>query len=481
MTMSPQRAERLYRSAFVHHKSGRLYHALKLYRAILVGRPGYAPALHHAALATAKIRQHARAQGKPFDDKAELRMIVAAVASAAQLSEMAEQRDRAAFWGTGNAYAHARLGLAAMVHNYAKFQMDRGVLEGDDGARGLFEASLELNPILSEGWTNVGNVYAELGDRMRSEAAYVRALECPIIEPETQYNMAFLRLMKGDYEQGWRDYEARWQVPEFLVSYDRPDLKAPRWNGEPFDGTLYLHGEQGAGDVVMMARYIPLVRQRCRVIVEVLEGLVTYFAATFPDVQIVRRGDPVPPHDQQLAMMSLPAVFGTSIATVPPPVPTHFDGIEQDPTKIGVCWKGSATHVNDRNRSMPIAELGPLLAMEGYRWQSLQFGVDDVAGLDPLISTDYLDTCKVIASCGLVITVDTSIAHLAATLGVETWILLPYHAEFRWMQDRTGTPWYPWATLWRQRAPRAWADLITDVGLSLKIRRMNQPTKEETT
>lgn len=486
MKMSMRQAERLFRRGMSLHKQGRIVQALHLYQAIVREHPGYAPALHHAALATQHVRKHARSKGLPCDEQAELRLVVAAVEYASRVAQKAEAQNREAFWGSDNPIAHARLAFAAMIHNYAKFQQDRGVLEGADGARALFVAALEFNPTMAEGWTNLGNVYAQMGDRDRSDQAFDIALRHPTAEPETEFNLSFLRIMRGDYERGWRDYEARWSVPEFLISYGRDDLTAPRWDGAKLEGTLYLHGEQGAGDVIMMARYIPLVQARVgTLIVEVLEPLVTYFRATFPGVAIVARGDDPPPHDAHLPMLSLPATFGTSLnhgpcfgcercysGTVPPPIPTKHDGIVPDPTKIGVCWKGSATHVNDRNRSMPVEAIAPLLALEGFRWQSLQFGADDVAGLAPLISTDYLDTAKEIASCGLVISVDTSVAHLAATLGVETWLLLPYHAEFRWMQDREDTPWYPRARLWRQHRPGDWTAIVLQLKAALLKREM---------
>lgn len=473
--MSLQRAERVFRRGMAHHARGEIHQALRLYHAILKEHPYYAPALHHAALATQKVRKHAKSNGIEFDDQAELRLIVAAVEHASRIAQQAAAQNPVAFMGAGNPFAHGRLALAAMLHNYAKFQHDRGVLEGADGARALFEAAIGMNPEQAEAWTSLGNVYGELGNRLRSDAAFARALECPATEAETVFNLSFLRLLKGDFERGWADYEARWLCPEHILSYGRADLlPTSEWKGDSLAGTLYLHGEQGAGDVIMMARYVPLARERVRtLIVEVLEGLVTYFEATFPGVQIVARGTaPLPRHDAHLPMMSLPWVFETSIGTVPPPIPTNLGEIRSDPTKVGLCWKGSATHVNDRTRSMPVAELAPLLGLEGYTWQSLQFGVDDVAGLQPLISTDYLDTAKEIASCGLVITVDTSIAHLAATLGVETWILLPHHAEWRWMQDRDDSPWYPSAKLWRQRQPGNWTEMVIRLRADLELRRV---------
>jgi hypothetical protein len=160
-------------------------------------------------------------------------------------------------------------------------------------------------------------------------------------------------------------------------------------------------------------------------------------------------------------MMSLPFVFGTTLETVPPPAPFQANGgsIQAEPGRIGLCWRGSTTHTNDRVRSMPFEATFPLLDVPGLTWQSLQFGYETSAPLDSCPLGDFLDTARAIARCSLVVTVDTSVAHLAGAMGVPTWVMLPFAAEWRWLQDRSDSPWYPSATLLRQRHAGDWNEL----------------------
>lgn len=430
------REQQLLLQAYKAHLRGDLNAALRRYRKVLAKHPRNAIALHYTALAGYQINQHARQGGKPAANDEVVRLMAASIAFAPD--------------------------NAAAVHNFAKMKQDRGETED---ARDLYQAALQLNPRLGESWTNLGNCFGELGDRESAEACWTLALAAPTsAAADSRFNLSMLKLMRGDFEQGWADYEARWDSPGFKFGYHRAAITGPRWDGSELAGTLYLHGEQGAGDVLMMARYIPLVKQRVgHLIVEVVEGLASYIHATFPDVDVATRGTEIPPHDAQLPMMSLPAAFRTSLSTIPVPIGTDLGGIRPEPGRIGLCWKGSPTHPNDRIRSAPDAAIGPLLATSGRTWQSLQFGVDDVAGLEPLISTDYLDTARVMARCELVITVDTSIAHLAGSLGIPTWILLPFCAEWRWLQDREDSPWYPSARLWRQAKAGDWTELLERV------------------
>lgn len=130
--------------------------------------------------------------------------------------------------------------------------------------------------------------------------------------------------------------------------------------------------------------------------------------------------------------------------------------------RIGLCWKGSATHNNDRTRSMPLAKLAPVLSLRGFEFQSLQFG-EDVPGTIPCPTKTFYETAQAIESCDLVITVDTSVAHLAGCQNVPTWLLLPFVAEWRWLQDRTDSPWYPSMTLYRQAKAGDWEEVIERV------------------
>jgi len=430
-----QRGKITLQKGYRAHQRGDVATALRCYRRVL-DENAYNPiALHYAALAGFQINQYARQEKKPAADDEVMRMMALSVAYAPD--------------------------NAAAVHNFAKFKHDRGEL-GE--ARTLYLNALELNNQLAESWTNLGNVCGELGDRAAAEECWNRALACPASPAaEARFNISMLKLLRGEYDEGWADYECRWGCAGFRIGYGRPEIKGARWDGSPVDGTLLLHGEQGAGDVIMMARYIPLAQQLVtKVIVEVFPSLVEYVRATFPGVEVVEKGGEIPGHHVQLPMMSLPAVFRTSLATIPRPIPAKLDGIRPESGRIGVCWKGSPTHPNDRTRSVPFESVEQLLELPGVTWQSLQYG-ESPAPLQALEAADYLDTARAIARCELVITVDTSVAHLAGSLGVETWLLLPYVSEWRWLQDRTDSPWYPTMYLWRQAKAGDWGELLARV------------------
>lgn len=424
------------RRAYRLHRDGQLGEAMQLYASVLTHEPTNAMALHYAALIGRHLNDHAKQRGLPTNDEAVMRLMALSVAYAPD--------------------------NPAAIHNFAKFKHDRGEL---DDAKQLYETAVALDPTQGESWTNLGNVWGELGNRLRAEACWLRALECPSSLADARFNLSFLRLMKGDFARGWAEYECRWDSPTFRHGYGRPELTAPKWDGAPITGTLLLHQEQGAGDAIWMWRYVPLIRARVgRLVIEVIPGLASLFRAFFPDVEVIARGDarqPIPPHDAQLAMLSLPSVFGTTLETIPEcvPVPAELASIRPESGRIGLCWRGSTTHTNDRIRSIPFEATWPLLDEPGLTWQSLQFGWDTSPPLDQCPPGDFLETACAIARCSLVISCDTSTAHLAASMGVSTWILLPFSAEWRWLEDRIDSPWYPSAVLHRQAIAGDWLEL----------------------
>lgn len=344
-----------------------------------------------------------------------------------------------------------------------------------------YRAALQLNQHQWESWVSWGHSCGRLGDRESAEQCWQNAFKVTDADdaqrgPQRRWGMAMLRLLKGEYIRGWDDYEARLTFPPYVERHGRPDLTAPRWDGAEMSGTLYLHGEQGAGDQIMTARYIPIVRSRVgRIVIEVVRSMIPLFEVMFPGVELVAKGDVAPPHDAQLPMFSLPYICGAALENIPDPVPFPVCSaenvpIQPEPGRIGLCWRGSATHPNDLIRSMPFEATFPLLDLPGLAWQSLQFGYETSPPLDPMPVGDFLDTARQIARCSLIITVDTSIAHLAGVMGVPVWILLPFSAEWRWLQDRDDSPWYPSARLWRQSTAGDWRGLVGRVATELATR-----------
>jgi tetratricopeptide (TPR) repeat protein len=374
-------------------------------------------------------------------------------------------------------FAHA---IAVAPHNPINYHNLAGYedyLGRDRDACQHYEIALRINQNQWESWISWGHALGRLGDLEGAEQCWANALAIndalDLQKRERRWAVAMLRLMKGDYARGWDDYEARLTFPPYLDKHGRPDLIEPLWDGKPMTGTLYLHLEQGIGDALQMTRYVPWVKARVgRLVIEVINALVPLFQEMFPDIEIWEKTVNPPAHDAQLPMFSLPHLHGTTLETIPEPVPFQVKSaedvpIQAEPGRIGLCWKGSATHPNDLIRSMPFEECAPLLDLRQFTWQSLQFGYDTSEPLIPMPVGDFLETARQIARCSLVITVDTSVAHLAGCLGVPTWLLLPHIAEWRWLQERDDTPWYPSMRLWRQSKPGDWAELVARVANGL--------------
>ena len=287
---------------------------------------------------------------------------------------------------------------------------------------------------------------------------------------------AWLRI--GEYARGWPEYEWRWRVERFPGR--RPAQGVPLWNGADLAGkTILLYHEQGLGDTIMFARYIPLVAARGgRVIVEAPPPLVDLVSQVAGVRDVVIPNGPPPTYDVQLPLLSLPSVFGTTMETIPSDVPylkvpedrmAAWGARIPDDTrkKIGLCWAGGQTQPH---RSIPTPLLAPLAQIPGVRWVNLTkdpLPDQPVPPLDLLESMpdvkDFADTAAVLDRLDLVITIDTSVAHLAGALGKPTWTLLARHSDWRWLLDREDSPWYPTMRLFRQPDHNDWQTVISRV------------------
>lgn len=258
-------------------------------------------------------------------------------------------------------------------------------------------------------------------------------------------------------------------------------LSTPRWNGED------APGEQGYGDTIQFVRFVPLAAKRVgKVIVRAQPAMDGLLRESLPDsIEVASDSNPPPEHDLHIPMMSLALVLGTTLATIPAQVPylrAPADRAERWSSRlprrashglrVGVAWAGSIRHGNDPIRSLDPAQLAPLAAVEGITWVSLQ---KDRRGTPPfpmldLTSdiADFADAAALVQQLDLVISVDTAIAHLAGALARPTWALLPFAPEWRWLNDRTDSPWYPTMRLFRQPAVRDWASVIAQVAQELR-------------
>ncbi|MEW6342587.1 MAG: tetratricopeptide repeat protein [Pseudomonadota bacterium] len=360
-----------------------------------------------------------------------------------------------------------------------------------EDALAAFDRALAINPKYAMAWFNRGNA---LFDTLRFDAAlqdYDQAIKIDPNYVDAHFAQGFIYLHRGDFARGWPKYE--WRLRDPKSEHSKRFFSQPRWSGEePLDGrTILIYAEQGFGDTVQFCRYVQrLLDAGARVVLEVQPALRSLVTTLHGSVQVVATGEPLPAFDYQCPLLSLPFLFQTDLSSIPAQTRyLHADaglvekwekilGTRQR-LRIGLAWSGNSEHRNDRNRSIELATLGPLLDLD-VDWISLQKVVreNDVAVLEqsPIRSfeadiRDFSDTAALIRSLDLVISVDTAVAHLAGALGGPVWILLPYVAEWRWMSGREDSPWYPEARLFRQEAPGRWPEVINAVREAIAVLR----------
>lgn len=383
---------------------------------------------------------------------------------------------RAVELGPGVAQTHSNLGNAyRAVHR----------LEESIAAH---ERALALQPDFVDAWANMGSALHLIGRLDDAVAAFRRALALDPQHGNAHHGLSIITLLRGDLATGWQEYEWRWRSTE--VPPRR--LAGSEWQGEPLEGRrLMIHAEQGFGDVLHFCRYLPHFRERIgRAILLVPRPLHALLAETYPWLDVIYPGErPAPPvYQHYCALMSLPRLHGTVLETIPNEVPyleipsaarTRWAARLADARalRVGIVWAGNPKHVNDLNRSLPIDALAPILAVPGVRFYSLQVGGRErdlgrvargaITDLAPDL-TDFVETAAAIASLDLVIAVDTSVGHLAGALGKPVWLLLPWLPDWRWLLDRTDSPWYPTMRLYRQPVRHDWATVLQQVSGDLR-------------
>lgn len=349
-----------------------------------------------------------------------------------------------------------------------------------------FDRTLALDPEHLQANLNRAALLQDLRRFDEAAASLQQALRIRPGCPEAHWNAAIQHLLLGDYTTGWKLHEWRWQCGALRLQ--QRTFNAPLWLGEESlaGKTILLHSDLGLGDAIHFARYVPLVAAKgARVILHVDGPLKDLFAA-LPDVtQCLAKHEPLPAFDMHCPLASLPLAFGTKLTTIPAapyliPIrdlaPWHSKlGAARKP-RIGLVWSGNPHHANDHNRSLHFGELAPLLAMPAT-FVSLQKDLrpqdaealkarGDILDFGPELQ-DFADTASLLSCLDLVISVDTSVAHLAGALGRPVWILLPYAPDWRWLLDRKDSPWYPSARLFRQDETRQWPLVLDQVRTAL--------------
>ena len=300
------------------------------------------------------------------------------------------------------------------------------------------------------------------------------------------YNLALVLLVAGKYLEGFEKYEWRWQSKAGKAKLRH--FTQPLWDGSAIPTKrLLIYAEQGAGDLIQFVRFLPLVKHLApNVILQVPGSAYRLIQAMNQGVKVVTN-EPSPDNfDLQCPLLRLPLLFRIGENPIPPPqrfyiprdVQAKWETIipKSDQTRIGVVWAGSPTHENDRNRSVDLAQLAPLLASPAQffsfqvgpaasRIEELGFGVR-IQDLSPQL-TDYLETAGALLQMDLVISVDTSVIHLAASLGLPAWMMVPFAPDWRWLLHRADSPWYPTLRLFRQTEPGNWKKVVELVNKAL--------------
>jgi tetratricopeptide (TPR) repeat protein len=349
------------------------------------------------------------------------------------------------------------------------------------------ERAIRCSPTHAQAHSSHGAVLASVGRYEEAMSSYRRAIELEPTLADAIWNMSIVHLSRGEFREGWPRYEARWHVKNLGLRQRHSSRRA--WAGEEsLQGqVILLHAEQGYGDIIQFSRYAPLVAARGARVMLGVPGQLRNLMRSLEGVEDVIAQGPLPAFEHHCPLLSLPLAFGTELATIPAPISyLRADGAararwrarlgELPEPRVGLVWSGRATHSNDLNRSVALEQFLPFTRC-GAQCVSLQKEVRAVdertLASTPSIErlgeelTDFADTAGLLSELDLVISVDTAIAHLAGALGKPVWILLPQVADWRWLQEREDSPWYPSAKLFRQPAAGDWASVIDRVAAQL--------------
>jgi tetratricopeptide (TPR) repeat protein len=353
-------------------------------------------------------------------------------------------------------------------------------------AQTAFDRALAVRPSYADAHHNLGLTLTEQGRPREAIAAYDRAIHHAPDLGEAHFAQGLALLQLGIWPEGWRKYEYRWaQKTEPGMRLRR--YPQPLWQGEPAGGrTILLWVEQGFGDTINFVRFArELSRRGWTVVLETQRELARLLAAV-PEITVVPQGEPLPPFDVHCPLMSLPGRLGITPDTVP-----YGNGLHPDPEaaqrwrtrlsearglKVGVVWRGSPGHKRDRNRSMMPAAFADFLGQPGIEVVSLQKDgrPEEVAALPSLLYdagpdlADFAETAALISTLDLVISVDTSVLHLAAALGAPSWGLIDFASDWRWLMARSDSPWYPSVRLFRQKRRGDWGSVTQAVRAELR-------------
>jgi tetratricopeptide (TPR) repeat protein len=375
--------------------------------------------------------------------------------------------------------------------NFAEAHYNRGnaliALNCLDEAIVSYDKAIEINPNYAEAFSNRGLTLSEFNRLDEAIANYDKAIEINPTYVQAYYNKSLDLLRCGDFNNGLNLYEFRWKVKELELR--NRSFTQPLWLGNENikDKTILLHAEQGLGDIIQFCRYAKLVKELgAKVLLEVPKTLMSLLNGLEGVDQLIESGNQLPDFDYHCPLMSLPLAFKTDLATIPNTSPylaaannKHEKWAQKLGVKskllVGLVWSGNPRQKNDHNRSLTLQQLLPYLS-DQFEFVSLQKEVrkiDRKVLADSHIRhyedelSDFTDTAVLCESMDLVISVCTSVAHLAGAIGKTTWVLLPYSPDWRWLLDIENSPWYPSIKIYRQPSRGDWDSVIQRVSQDL--------------
>jgi Flp pilus assembly protein TadD len=383
-------------------------------------------------------------------------------------------------------YANAQLNLGMTLLKQQKYAE----------AEGLLRRAVAQSPQDGTAYLHLASALMQMGRADEAEPVLQRAIALVPDEAEAEFDLALVLLGRGRFKEGWKHYEARWRLPENLrkggAKQFRPSI--PSWSGEPLDGkAILVQAEQGLGDGIQFCRYLPLLAARgAKATLLIAPALVRLLSPIAAAAEVTSRVENRRSFDYRATLLGLPRVFGTDIDTIPraegPYLFAEPDRVAAWRQRIGpagykicICWQGTPNTRIDKGRSIPVGAFAPLARLPGVRLISVQkrHGLDQLEHLPEGMRVEtlgadfdegrdaFLDTAGVMANCDLVVTSDTSVAHLAGALDRPTWVALSTTADWRWLRDRRDSPWYRSMTLFRQRKAGDWSTVFAEMAASL--------------
>ena len=482
----PSYFSNLIQQALSLHKKGLFLDAQSIYQQILEVQPDHFGALQLLGVLLTQTNQHtqaidflSRALSINPNHAACYSNLSIALRQTNRLEESLMSSDKAISLNPEFAEAHYNRGSTLFALNSL------------NEAQVSYQKAINIKPDYAEAYYNLGVILYAQNRINEAIVSYQKAINLKPKYAAAYWNLSLCNLLNGNFNDGWKGFEWRWKNQEIRDLIRPKNLTQPLWLGtEPLKNkTILLFAEQGLGDTIQFSRYIPLVsRLGSKILLEVQRPLVNLFNKIEGVNEIYVQGDTLPEFDYQCPLLSLPLAFKTELNTIPPV--TNSINSENNKVKkwqsilgkksrlrVGVLWSGSTTHRNDHNRSLTLEQLIPYLP-PNYEYFCLQKEIRDidqkVLSNQDLIKNlgvtldDFTDTVALCELMDIIISVDTSVAHLAGTLNKKTWLLLPFSPDWRWLLNRNDSPWYPSIKLYRQDKIGNWDNILEQLKIDLQ-------------